>query len=84
MVKKTRVSRIAPKSKPNLSNASMNFVMNSAHIPKGIPRYRDPDVPVRTWSGHGRKPGWLCEYLEQGRSLEEFEIPKSKSKGKKR
>lgn len=39
------------------------------------PRYRDPSNPENTWSGgKGRKPKWLADLLEAGRSLEEFEI----------
>jgi DNA-binding protein H-NS len=37
-------------------------------------RYRDPNNPDNTWTGKGRKPSWLTEAIEAGRSLEEFEV----------
>ena len=38
------------------------------------PKYRHPDNPELTWSGRGRKPGWLKEQIEQGRQLEDLAI----------
>lgn len=37
------------------------------------PKYQDP-VSGKTWSGQGRKPGWLEEGLNQGKSIEDFLI----------
>lgn len=37
-------------------------------------RYRNPEEPTQGWSGRGRKPNWLLNYLEAGRSLKEFEV----------
>jgi len=84
MVKKTRVSRIARQSKPNQENESMMFVINAERAPRGEARYRDPSNSFNTWSGHGRRPEWLRAYLDQGRLLEEFEIPKRKVKSPSR
>lgn len=51
------------------------FVRNpSGAFPQGTPRYQDPQNPLSTWSGRGRKPQWLIDYLEEGRVLEEFLI----------
>ena len=36
-------------------------------------KYRDPQNPSNTWSGKGRKPAWLKEYLDQGHNLTEYE-----------
>ncbi len=41
---------------------------------KGEPKYQDPADPSRTWSGKGRKPAWIVEGLEAGKSLEDFAI----------
>lgn len=41
---------------------------------KGAVKYRDPADPSRTWSGRGRKPGWLVEAEAAGRSLQEFAV----------
>ena len=37
------------------------------------PKFRDPRTG-RTWSGRGSMAGWLREYVEAGRSVEEFRI----------
>lgn len=42
--------------------------------PKGQAKYRNPNNPVQTWTGKGRKPTWIRELLDQGRQLEELEI----------
>ncbi len=34
------------------------------------PKYAHPDKPELTWSGLGRKPGWLQELLTAGIQLE--------------
>ncbi len=41
---------------------------------KGAPKYHNPADPSRTWTGKGRKPGWIAEGLEAGKSLEDFAI----------
>jgi DNA-binding protein H-NS len=35
-------------------------------------KYRDPANHDNTWSGKGKRPGWLREYIDSGRALEEF------------
>ena len=37
-------------------------------------KYRDPENPGNTWTGRGRKPGWLNEAEAAGRSVNEFEV----------
>jgi DNA-binding protein H-NS len=39
---------------------------------RGIPKFGHPEDPGKTWSGRGRKPGWIKEWEEQGRSLDEL------------
>ena len=41
---------------------------------KGVPKYQNPADPSRTWTGKGRKPAWIAEGLEAGKSLEDFAI----------
>ncbi|KJZ26103.1 histone-like nucleoid-structuring protein H-NS [Tritonibacter mobilis] len=43
-------------------------------VPKAPAKYANPEDPTQTWSGRGRKPIWVREALEAGKSLEEFEI----------
>lgn len=41
---------------------------------KAEPKYRHPENPEMTWSGRGRKPSWIAEALEAGKSLDDFAI----------
>ena len=41
---------------------------------KGQPKYRNPDNPEQTWTGRGKRPGWLNDALNSGIALEEMEI----------
>jgi DNA-binding protein H-NS len=41
---------------------------------QSIAKYRNPNDPNQTYSGHGRKPNWLNELLNSGKSLEDFTI----------
>jgi len=38
------------------------------------PKYVHPDDPARTWTGRGRKPHWVQEALDAGKSLEDLAI----------
>ncbi len=38
------------------------------------PKYRNPDNPSQTYSGLGRKPGWLREKLADGADMDDFLI----------
>jgi len=42
--------------------------------PKSPPKYRNPKDPEKTWTGKGRKPGWIVEALDKGKKLEDFVI----------
>lgn len=37
-------------------------------------KYRNPKNSEETWTGRGRKPTWLVNALDQGKSLEDFAI----------
>jgi len=37
-------------------------------------KYRHPENPSLTWSGRGRKPGWIHEALNAGQSIDSFLI----------
>ena len=47
---------------------------SAAPGPKSAPKYRNPKDPAKTWTGKGRKPGWIVEGLEKGKKLEDFAI----------
>lgn len=38
------------------------------------PKYANPADPTVTWTGRGRKPRWVQENLDQGKSLEDLAI----------
>jgi DNA-binding protein H-NS len=40
----------------------------------GAPKYANPSDPSQTWTGRGRKPGWVIEALAAGKSLDELSI----------
>lgn len=37
-------------------------------------KYRHPENPKLTWTGRGRKPSWIAEALEAGKSLDGFAV----------
>ncbi|MCV0439307.1 MAG: H-NS histone family protein [Hydrogenophaga sp.] len=37
-------------------------------------KYRDPADPSNTYGGKGKRPTWLREYIDAGRSLDEFAV----------
>jgi DNA-binding protein H-NS len=40
--------------------------------PAEAPKYRHPVDPDLTWSGRGKRPQWLSEALESGKTLQDF------------
>lgn len=38
------------------------------------PKYAHPENPTLTWTGRGRKPRWVQENLDAGKSLEDLLI----------
>jgi len=37
-------------------------------------RYRNPENPLQTWTGRGKRPNWLNDKLAQGAKLEDFKV----------
>ena len=37
-------------------------------------KYAHPEDPGQTWSGRGRRPRWVTEQLESGKSLEDLRL----------
>lgn len=45
----------------------------AAKVPaSSIVKYRHPENPVLTWSGRGKRPLWITEWLAAGHTLEEL------------
>lgn len=49
--------------------------VNRGRRPKRVvkTRYRHPERPDLTWVGRGRRPGWVCQWLKSGGTLEQLE-----------
>jgi DNA-binding protein H-NS len=44
--------------------------------PVNPPKYRNPDNPEQTWSGRGKRPAWVVDYLiEPANLLQDLLIP---------
>jgi len=37
-------------------------------------KYRNPVNPAQGWTGHGRKPGWVADYLANGGTLDKLAV----------
>lgn len=37
--------------------------------------YRNPDQPAQTWTGRGKPPRWVTEWVQGGKSLEALRVP---------
>jgi len=42
--------------------------------PAVLPKFRNPAEPHQTWSGRGKRPHWVTELLDAGRSIQDFQI----------
>ena len=42
--------------------------------PAVLPKFRNPAEPHQTWSGRGKRPHWVTELLNAGRSIQDFQI----------
>ena len=47
--------------------------VNPSRVP-AAPKYRHPENPAVTWSGHGRRPQWFVEALEAGKTAGDLAI----------
>ena len=54
---------------------SLEEIMNSkTKRTKIAPKYRDPNHSDNTWTGRGRKPIWVLNHLDAGKTLKDLEI----------
>lgn len=40
--------------------------------PASVIKFRHPENPAIGWTGHGRKPQWVIDWLAQGKPLDEL------------
>ncbi len=45
----------------------------------GVLKFRHPDDPSIAWTGHGRKPNWVIQWLSDGKSLDALRIGQNSS-----
>lgn len=38
-------------------------------------RYRNPNQPAQAWTGRGKPPRWVTEWVQGGKSLEALRVP---------
>jgi len=50
-------------------------------VSKSPPKYRNSDDHTQTWTGKGRKPGWLLSAIQRGDSLDGMIIPANEMPG---
>jgi DNA-binding protein H-NS len=43
--------------------------------PKVSPKFQNPKQASQTWTGRGKRPHWVTEMLEAGKSLDDIRIP---------
>lgn len=60
------------KTSRKLSPASGNSPRRK--YPRVFPKYRNPSLPLETWSGRGKTPRWLVTALKNGHKIDEFKI----------
>lgn len=41
---------------------------------KGLPKFANPAQPDQTWTGRGRKPNWVVEWLGSGKSMDDLAL----------
>ncbi|MDQ1924611.1 H-NS histone family protein [Massilia pseudoviolaceinigra] len=58
-------------------SAAQLVAIKSPKAPKASPsvmKYQNPNDAAQQWSGRGRQPAWVKEWIETGKSLDEVQI----------
>ncbi|QPT38934.1 DNA binding protein, nucleoid-associated [Oligella ureolytica] len=71
---KKREAKERQEARKKIIDIAKTHGINIAELAKNERLYRNPDNQWETWTGRGRKPKWVKEWLEAGRSLEELEV----------
>ena len=58
---------------------AVNIVPAAKTSSSSLPKYRHPEDATKTWTGRGKRPGWLTALLAQGKALEELAIRTEKN-----
>ncbi|MFT4173409.1 MAG: H-NS histone family protein [Rhodocyclaceae bacterium] len=65
-----------PASNPDAPKRGPKAGAKKAGAPRAkvAPKYRNPADDTQTWTGRGRKPQWVAQQLDQGKSLDDLLI----------
>ncbi|NUN03074.1 MAG: H-NS histone family protein, partial [Bryobacteraceae bacterium] len=62
----------AEKAAPAPRKAAAKPAAKKAAKPASVIKFRNPENPAIGWTGHGRKPQWVIDWLAQGKPLDEL------------
>lgn len=71
-----KAKKVAPAVAVTAVAKNMRVGLSAKRKPRkqGEVKYRHPQDPSKTWKGFGKRPLWLAEELEKGRSLDDFRV----------
>jgi len=62
----------AEKAAPAPRKAAAKPAAKKVAKPASVIKFRHPENPAIGWTGHGRKPQWVIDWLAQGKPLDEL------------
>jgi DNA-binding protein H-NS len=62
------------KSKSGVPDQMPEAARRRRPYPKVNPKFQNPERPTETWAGRGKKPHWVSELLEAGKTIDELRI----------
>ncbi len=72
------IGEISQEKKTTASPARKRKGKGGAAKKTGVFKYFHPEQPGVGWSGRGRRPQWVLDWLEQGKPLDALEKPTAK------
>ncbi|TQS70408.1 H-NS histone family protein [Rhodobacteraceae bacterium] len=64
-------------SRMGFTFSELKEILDSKPKRSVAPKYANPKDPTQTWSGRGRKPHWVLEALEEGKTMDDLAISAS-------
>ncbi|MDD2990693.1 MAG: H-NS histone family protein [Zoogloea sp.] len=62
------------KAAPAPRKAAAKPAVKKAAKPASVIKFRNPENPAIGWTGHGRKPQWVIDWLAQGKPLDALRV----------